>query len=94
MMYLTLHLIINLLSAVTLSNFSSNFPSSFKFSNFSQDFPTAAKLSNFSRIFPTLLGSFPLHSVLSNFAQIFLTSRFFQPHICPEILPTLMKFTV
>ena len=65
---------------VTLSNFSDNFPSSFKLSNFSQNFPTAAKLSNFSetfqlqkklsnfaRFFPTSLGSFQLKQKLSNF---------------------------
>ena len=51
MAYPTLSFIINLLRAVTLSNFSDNFPSSFKLSNFSQNFPTAVKLSNFARPF-------------------------------------------
>ena len=87
MVYHTLRLIMNLLRAVTLSNFSDNFPTSFKLSNFSQNFPTAAKLSNFSetfqlekklsnfvRFFPTSLGSFQLQSVLSNFARFFPTS--------------------
>ena len=60
-------------SAVTLSNSSDNFPSSFKLSNFSQNFPTAAKLFNFSETFKirTSLGSFQLQPVLSNFAGFF-----------------------
>ena len=67
MVYHTLRLIMNLLKAMTLSNFSDNFPSSFKLSNFGQNFPTAAKLSNFSE-------TFQLKKKLSNFGRFFPTS--------------------
>ena len=65
MVYHTLPLIMNLIRAVTLSNFSDNFPSSFNFANFRQNFPTSKE-------------TFQLRSALSNFARLFPTSRSFQ----------------
>jgi len=89
MVYHTLRLIMNLLKAMTLSNFSDNFPSSFKLSNFGQNFPTSAKLSNlkktfqlrsvlsnFALFFPTSVGFFQLRSVLSNFSATFQLQTF------------------
>ena len=63
----TLLLIINLLSAMTLSKFVNNFPSSFEFSSFGQNFLTAAMLSNLSK-------TFQLQKKLSNFGRDFSTS--------------------
>ena len=61
-------------SAVTLSNFSDNFSSSFKLSKFSETLQLQMKLSNFARSFPISLGSFQLRSVLSNCTWLFPTS--------------------
>jgi len=76
-----LRLNINLLRAVTLSNFSDIFPTSVRTFQLHRNFPTSAKLKkkpipvlSFARFFPTSIGSFQLQSVLSNFAWFFPTS--------------------
>ena len=53
-----LRLIMNLLKAMTLSNFSDNFP-------------TSARTFQLQLNFPTSEEAFQLHSVLSNFARFF-----------------------
>ena len=74
MVYHTLRLIMNLLKAMTLSNFSDNFPTSARTFQLHRNFPTSTKLSNLKKNFPTSVGSFQFRTVLFNFARFFSTS--------------------
>ena len=75
------------------SNFSDNFPNSFKLWTFQlQNFSTSAKLSNFARFFPTSLGSFQLKQKLSNFSFFHCNLQLDVPQLIASKIPADFKW--